>query len=88
MAGFHEKSSSSEEVLKSDFDYGQFHHNIDPDCPVCHKPVFWCKLIVSAGRAYHATCFICSYCSKVWFDYIDMRSALSLPKLEYYFYDS
>ncbi|RWS16702.1 cysteine-rich protein 2-like protein [Dinothrombium tinctorium] len=44
--------------------YGQAHHNINPDCPVCQKPVFWSRHVLSTDRAWHVQCFICSYCSK------------------------
>ena len=47
------------------FNYGQLHHNINPDCPICLKPVFWSRHLFSGNRAWHVQCFTCSYCYKV-----------------------
>lgn len=41
------------------------HHNINPDCPECLRPVFWSRHIFALNRVWHVQCFICSHCYKV-----------------------
>lgn len=49
------------------YDSSTVHHKLNPDCPVCLKPVFWSRHILSLDRVWHLQCYICSYCFKVSF---------------------
>lgn len=53
------------QVSRTPDNYEQAHHNINPDCPICLKPIFWSRHLFSVDRAWHVQCFTCSYCHKV-----------------------
>lgn len=60
-----EETDQSQPYSSIHCDTSAVHHNINPDCPVCLKPVFWSRHILSLDRVWHVQCFICSYCYKV-----------------------